>query len=479
MERSDIWELSGGEQADLIRRRQISSEEICETVVARISALDPVLQTFHQVNPRWRDEARAADKRTISSRRSGPLHGVPISVKDLLMTSGIRTTFGSRIYADYVPEEDEVPVARLRAAGAVIIGKTVTPEFGFAQSPDSYHAAPRNPWDLRRAAGSSSGGSAAAVCAGLGAVSLGSDGGGSLRAPAAMCGVFTIKPTFGVVPVYPTCRTPSLPGVGAFESLECIGPIARTVDDAIAVMKVISGFSTSDWHSSPARPRKHRLGGGLKVGWLTSWGGVDATPEIATVVEDAAVSLADAIGARAVSVRIDMDDNRAAFRALVASEANLRQLRELTDGAGSRLSLSVRQIAETAWTAEQFTDAHAARQVVRALMTRTMSHVDLIVTPVVPAPPYLFGESAPSDWTAFLFPANMTGQPAVSLPVGFLSSGLPASVQVIGRRMEDNLVLEACRRFQLERDWARVWPSSVTSRVAHCTVDTTGEQLKK
>jgi Amidase len=287
MTESPLWMLPATEQAAGIRRGDWSAEQLTEAVLNRIDDANPQLNAYCTLDDRTLDAAREADATLRRGERPGPLHGVPFSVKDLIPTKGVRTTLGSLAHRDWIPDTDEISAARMRAAGAILVGKTKTRERGYGVVADNEIFGPtRNPWDPRMTAAGSSSGAAAAVAAGMGTIALGSDGGGSLRVPAVICGAFSVKPTFGVVPLYPSCRVPLRTGLDSWESLECIGPITRTVADSALVLSAISGFDARDRRAAPLKPlpvtrpdasRAH----GLTVAFSADMGIAEVDPEIA------------------------------------------------------------------------------------------------------------------------------------------------------------------------------------------------------
>ena len=247
----EICALSGAEQARLIREKQLSPVELIDAVFTRIHRLNPVLNAFCTlVEEDARAEARRAETAVQRGDDLGPLHGVPISIKDLICTRGIRTVSGSLAYEDLIPDEDDVVVERVKQAGAIVLGKTNVPEFGYlGATHNNVFGVTRNPWNADRTPGGSSGGSAAAVATGMGALTLASDGGGSIRGPASFCGLFGMKASFGRVPLYPGCRDPRYPGMSSWESLEHIGPITRTVEDGALLLSLIAGPDDRDRYS--------------------------------------------------------------------------------------------------------------------------------------------------------------------------------------------------------------------------------------
>ena len=289
MTRSDLTDLSATELAALIRRKRVSPVELVDAVLARIDSSQASVNAFITVlYDAARAEAKAAEKAVMLGDDLGPLHGVPFSVKDLTYTAGVRTTMGSAIFENFVPSEDAVPVARLKHAGAILLGKTTTPEFGHKPLTDSpIFGVTRNPWDLSRTCGGSSGGAAAAIASGLGPLALGSDGGGSIRIPASCCGIVGLKATLGVVP---HVHAPDLFGNNSF-----IGPMTRTIADARLVLDVIAGPDPRDPYAL-AVPLRPGLAGadlkGLRIGWIATAGNI-IEPETLSSAEAAIQVLAD------------------------------------------------------------------------------------------------------------------------------------------------------------------------------------------
>jgi aspartyl-tRNA(Asn)/glutamyl-tRNA(Gln) amidotransferase subunit A len=344
----------------------------------------------------------------------------------------------------------------MRVAGAILLGKTNTRELGYGVVTDNALFGPtRNPRQLDRTAGGSSGGSAAAVAGGMGSLSLGSDGGGSLRVPAALCGVFALKPTFGLVPVYPSCRLPDRAGLGSWETLECVGPITRTVEDAALVLEVIAGFDQRDRHSLPStmdelRARLDEGVTGLKVAWSPRLGQAEVDPE---VLELAARAVGE-LGWEVVTVDPpigDLRELRAVFAATVARDSDLAGLRELAEQ--HEVSEDLRELVGREWTAETFTWAATRRQVLYDTIRRFMGEWDLLITPATAMTAFPIGlrwpeHGAGRDWSPFAFPFNLTGQPAASVPVGTTGDGLPVGLQIVGGRLEDATVLRAAHALE-------------------------------
>jgi len=463
-----------------IQDRKVSPLEVVDAVLARMDKLDPLLHAFCTPTPDLaRAEARRLEKRMLNGDPVGPLAGVPVGIKDLICTAGIRTTFGSVAYETFIPDEDDIVVERLRQAGAIIIGKTNVSEFGYsALSDNPLFATTRNPWDLERTPGGSSAGSGAAVAAGIGPLALGSDGGGSVRIPASFCGIFGLKPSMGRVPLYPGTRDERLPGGSSFESLEHIGPLSRTVADAALMLSVIgSGPDMRDRHSLPgpefawADCIKGDLAG-KRVAVSVDWGTTPVDPEVRRVIEDAATVFERELGCVVEAVHPGLPALREEFWALIALDSDLKGMRALVENHGARMTPTLVAFIKRAWTAEELTQGVVARKKVTNVMWRFMQRFDLLLTPTLAVPPFPLGMRAPSQidaqnvgpshWTPFAYPFNMSGQPAASVPAGFTNEGLPVGLQIVGRHLDDPLVLRAAAAFESARPWRDKWPPVVT-----------------
>ncbi len=289
---SDYAELSAVEIVRRVQAREVSALEISETALSALDAAEPRLHAFATIaRESALTEATAIDARLARGEDVGPLAGAPVAIKDLVLTKGLRTTFGSRLYSDYVPTEDDILVERLRKAGAVVIGKSNASEFGFgAHGNNPLFPTTRNPYDLALGPGGSSAGSAAAVAAGVCALSIGSDGGGSIRIPASLCGLVGVKASMGRVPLWPGCRDETLPGVSGWESIEHVGPITRSVADAALMLSVITGPDPRDRWSLPSgdvdwlgAPRAE-LKRGLKALYWPRWRELPIEPKVSAAV---------------------------------------------------------------------------------------------------------------------------------------------------------------------------------------------------
>jgi aspartyl-tRNA(Asn)/glutamyl-tRNA(Gln) amidotransferase subunit A len=468
----------------MVRSRDISPVEIAEAALAAIDALDPVLNAFCTLAP---DDAlaaaRALEKRISAGDRVGPLAGVPVGIKDLILVRGMRTTFGSRLYADYVPDRDDIAVERLRAADAIILGKTNAAEFGYGGiGHNRLFPTTRNPWDPFLTSGGSSAGSAVAVAAGLCPVALGSDGGGSVRLPAAFCGLVGFKPTMGRIPVWPGCRDVSLPGASGWESIEHYGPLTRTVRDAALMTSVIAGADLRDrwslpdegvaWNEAVARP----VYPAPRLAFVPRWANQPIEPEVLAIAKAAAMTLAGELGAELEETDSPFGDLADADRAIIALETDLTGLRKLARDREEELTPSLRSFIARSWRAEEFTDAITARKAAADLMARFMMRYDLFLTPTTPiaafaidrdGPRVIDGHEVADDaWSPCLYPANLTGQPAISVPAGWTATGLPVGMQIVGRRLADETVIAAAGAFERAAPWHdrhpphSVWTSS-------------------
>lgn len=290
--------------AAMIRSGDVSASELTQAALARMARREPDIQAFCTPTPdRALAQAKALDARRARGETLGALAGVPLAVKDLICTASVRTTSGSVAYQDFIPDDDDITVERLLAADAILLGKTTAPEFGYSGvGHNPLFPSPRNPWDLTKTPGGSSAGSGAAVAARLCPIALGSDGGGSVRIPAAHCGIYGFKASMGRVPLWPGCRDERYPGVSSWESLEHIGPMTRTVRDAALMMSLMAGpdmrdrhsipCSDVDWLGAPDQPVEK-----LRIAFSADFGYVAVDPEVRAVVSAAAQRFAAEIGA--------------------------------------------------------------------------------------------------------------------------------------------------------------------------------------
>ena len=444
------------EAATLLRERRVSPVELTEACLARIQAVEPRLNAFVTVTADLaRAEARAAEGEIAAGRYRGPLHGIPVAVKDLFATKGIRTTAGSRILATWIPEEDATVVRKLRAAGAVLLGKLGLHEFAYGISSVNPHFGDvHNPWDTTKIPGGSSGGSAVAVVAGEAYAALGSDTGGSIRIPAALCGCVGLKPTYG--------RASLFGAVPLAWSLDHPGPLARTVRDVAIATQAISGYDPRDPISAD-RAVPDLLAGiersarGLRVGVPTDhvWEECDAA--IARAVRAAIETLARA-GADVREVRWP----RAAEYANAASAILGIEARAYHEGAFPGRAAEYGPLVRARLASQGDVDADTYARSMRLLLEaragaadRDLDGVDVLAIPTVPTRAWTIEEATeigrPSEWTRVTRIFDLTGQPAISVPCGTDPDGLPVGLQFAGRMWDEATVLRAARAYEMVR----------------------------
>jgi aspartyl-tRNA(Asn)/glutamyl-tRNA(Gln) amidotransferase subunit A len=472
---ADPCSLAAVDLAAAVRRRELSPVDVVEAVHRRMDRLEPRLHAFcHRADEHALDAARSLERALAAGAEGGPLCGVPVGVKDLVAVAGMPMPGGSPAYRDHAPDEDDVVVERLRAAGAIVLGKTAVTEFGYSGASHSpVSETVRNPWNLDLTSGGSSAGSGAAVAAGMGPVAIAADGGGSIRIPASFCGLFGMKASMGRVPMYPSCRDERFPGIASWEGLEHVGPVSRTVADAALVLSVIAGPDDRDRHSIPAGDVDWRAAAQpgdlrrLRVAYSADLGRVAVDPEVARVVGEAVGALAE-LGCDVEAADPEFEDPGAAFAALIALESDLTGMRELVARHGHEMSPHLVDLITREWRAEDFTDAQTVRKAVVNAMWRFMRDYDLLVTPTLTTPPFPVHTQGPEKvggryvrdtaWLSFTYPFNLTGQPAATVPAGFTRDGLPVGLQIVGGHLADGLVLRAAAAFEAARPWAQHRP---------------------
>ncbi|MBI2461338.1 MAG: amidase [Candidatus Rokubacteria bacterium] len=462
MHDDDLCYLPATDLAAAIRAKALSPVEVVEAFLARIERLNPLLNAYCTLTAEAaREAAREAEAAVLAGRPLGALHGVPVSIKDLIITRGVRTTWGSKIYEHHVPEEDAPAVERLRAAGAILLGKTNTPELGWRGSTDNLIFGPtRNPWDPGRTAGGSGGGAAAAVAAGLGPLAVGTDGGGSIRIPASFCGIYGLKPSFGRVPIYPA---------SAAEALSHAGPMTRTVADAALMLEVMAGPDERDRNSLPADGAGYTgaIEGdlrGLRVAWSPDLGYAAVDPEVRALAGAAARRFVD-LGCEVEEADPGFGDPQTAWVTLFYGSIAARldgYLPEWQDRIDPGLLRTVEKLRGL--TAFNFAQALFERAALWDATRRFFARYDLLLTPTIAVPAFELGIVGPSEvagkpvgpmeWTPFTYPFNLTGQPAASVPCGWTSGGLPVGLQIVGRRHADATVLRASAAFEAACPWA-------------------------
>ena len=472
---NDICRMDAVALANNVRARKLSPVEVVEAMLAQMEKLEPVLHAFCTPTPDLATEtAKHLEQRLMAGEEVGPLAGVPVGIKDLICTQGILTVSGSFAYKDFVPEEDDIVVERLKKAGAVILGKTNVPEFGYSGvGHNPVFDTTRNPWNTILTPGGSSAGSGAAVASGMGPFAVGSDGGGSVRIPAAHCGIYGIKASMGRVPLYPSSRDERYPGVSSWEGLEHIGPMSRIVADSALMLSVIAGPDDRDRHSLPApgfdwmESVKGDLQG-LKVAYSPDWGYAAVDPEVRRVVGEAVSVFERDLGCVVEEAHPGWEDPMDAFWGLVALESDLQGMRALAEQYSGRMSPHLVDFLQRPWTAEDLTNAVITRKAVVNKMWKFMRNYDLLLTPTLTCPPFPVHMQGPEkiedrmvgqfQWLSFTFPMNMTGQPAASIPAGWTEDGLPVGLQIIGRHLDDPMVLRASAAFEAAKPWRNRWP---------------------
>lgn len=468
MASDELCWLSAIELAAAIRRKKISPVEVVDAVLARIERLNPTLNAYCTVTAESaRREAKAAERALMRrSAKLGFLHGVPFSIKDLVITKGVRTTWGTKLYADHVPEEDAPVVERLKAAGGILVGKTNTPMFGWIGATHNLlFGLTRSPWNLDRTPGGSSGGAGAAVAAGMGPLAIGTDGGGSIRIPASFSGIFGLKPSYGRVPTYPFS--------GAW-SLSHAGPMTRTVADAALMLNVIAGPDERDQYSLPpsgvdyVKALKGALKG-LRVAWSPTLGFARVVDPEVLAVSAAAARRFREFGCRVEAVDPGFPDPSQAWRAIFCGGIATRLAPYLRDRRTDIDPGLVRIIEEAlAWPPTKYVQAWFDRLTFWGSVRKFFARYDLLLTPTVACAPFKIGLDNPTEiagvpirdyeWIPFTMPFNMTGQPAASVPCGFTREGLPVGLQIVGRRFDDGGVLRAAAAFEKVRPWPATRP---------------------
>jgi aspartyl-tRNA(Asn)/glutamyl-tRNA(Gln) amidotransferase subunit A len=443
--------------AALIRRKELSPVEVVDGALARIERLNPTLNAFCEVLAEdARRAARTAEAAVQRGDELGPLHGVPVGVKDQMNVTGAHVTFGTHLLADYVATEDAPVVARLRRAGAIVVGMTTMPEFGWQGiSWSPLYGMTHNPWDLDRSTAGSSAGSAAAVAAGLVPITVGSDGAGSIRMPASFCGIVGLKPTYGRVAMYP---------VSVSELVTHYGPMGRTVRDTAAMLQAMSGPDRRDPHCLPASGEQYPAsceGGvrGLRIAWSPDLGYVEVDPEVAAIVASA-VRRFEALGATVVEATPGFADPIwAADQYLWAGAANRAypRLAEMRDKMDPGFVQAVEMMAERSLfdTAK----ARLVRLELAATMGRFFQEHDLLLTPTMAQTAFGLDRSerpyGPTlAWSPFTYPFNLTGEPAISVPAGWSAAGLPVGLQIVGPRFAEGRVLRAAAAFEAAQPWS-------------------------
>ena len=459
---------SASELRELIAEKQVSPVELAELYFSRIERLDPQLNSFLTLT---HDEAmktaKAAEDAVVRGDKLGPLHGVPVSIKDLEMTKGTRTTGGSLIFRDRVPDEDSIVVERIRKAGAVILGKTNTPEFGLLGTTENRlgdHC--RNPWNTERTTGGSSGGAGASLVAGLCSLATGSDGGGSIRIPASFCGVYGIKPTQGRVPRYPGASPP------VANQTSQSGPMSRTVCDSALLLQVLAGPDPRDASSLREEPPDFLAAlekdiSGLRVAWSPDYGYAPVEAEVAEIASGAA-QVFEELGCDVEESGIALDSPFDAFWT-VFSANSYASYGPLLDDHADELTEYARECIENGATVTgaDYTRALGFIDRLKLRFAEVFDKYDLLLSPTmaVAAPPVgqrpteIEGRDVDVFWsTLFTCAINMIGHTAASIPCGSSAGGLPVGLHIVGRRGDEETVIAASAAFERAGPWAQHRP---------------------
>ncbi len=451
----DLCALTAVELLDGYRKHELSPVEVTHAVLERIERLNPVLNAFNLVSDHAIDDAKASEARWKAGQAKGLLDGVPVSIKDLILTKGWPTLRGSKTVDPKGPWNDDAPAtARLREHGAVLIGKTTTPEFGWKGVTDSaLTGITRNPWNPKKTPGGSSGGAAAALASGMGPLAVGTDGGGSIRIPCSFTGRVGLKPSFGRVPAWP---------LSPFGTVAHVGPMTRTVADAALMMNVITLPDARDWHSLPFDPRDWRMEldqgiRDLRIAYSPDLGYAKVDAEVADLVRDALGVFTD-LGAKVEEKNPGFANPDAIFRTHWFSGAAF-----LVDGIpAEKRKLIDPGLLEVARDGAKLSgadilDAQMKRSALGMHMNLFHRDYDLLVTPTLAVAAFDAGLEFPPgktrwiDWTPFTFPFNLTQQPAASIPCGVTKDGLPVGLHLVGPRYADALVLRVARAFESAR----------------------------
>ena len=469
---ADLTEFTASELAGLIRERQVSPVEVTAHFLERIAKYDGELRAFITTVPEQAmAEAHRAEAAVIAGEELGPLHGVPFGVKDLNATKGIRTTFGSLLFGDNVPKNDDIVTERIHASGAIIVGKTNTPDFGWKGTTESTISGPCfNPWDTTRTSGGSSGGSGAALAARLVPLCNGGDAGGSIRIPASFCGVYGIKPGAGRVPGDYTANA-------TWGGLSQNGPMSTNVRDSALLLDILAGPDPRDPRSL-GQPANDYLAAietpsvdGLRIAWGGAMDDQPTDPQVLALAQAGAEAFAG-LGA---SVEEDMpavttDDAIWAFVTFMLTDLCIALGPAIEGGQGDFLpSMLLKWLTDAkAWPASRYAEALHMREWHRHWFDELFERYDVLALPTMAVPAFpvernpktIAGRDVHPSWgfTPFCLHANLTGRPAASIPCGFTAEGLPVGLMLVGRMGEESTLLRASAAFEAAHPWAEKRP---------------------
>lgn len=448
---------SAVEIAQRVAAREVSPVEVIEAALARVAEVNPALNAVVTLNPRALDDARELERRIARGEAVGRLAGVPVGIKDVTQVAGLRTTFGSPLYADHVPDEDALVVQRLRAAGAIILGKTNTPEFAAGGNTwNDVFGRTRNPWNPSRSAGGSTGGGAVGLATGMIALAEGTDLGGSLRIPASFCGVVGLRPSPGLVPTHPSDLV--------WDTLQVSGPMGRSAEDVALMLQAIAG-------PSPLAPLRQPVAGrdfvaavrrgpldGLRVAYCPDIAGIGIDTGVESVCRRAALGL-DASGIAVEPIELDLSAGRDAFLALRGHwfAAWMSERLDRLEGFGINVRNNTR--AGIAATGRELGEAETVRGAIWHRFRTLFQRYDHLLTPTMAVPPFPVEQNYPEtvagkamrtyvDWLAPTFVLSLTGLPVASVPCGLDPDGMPVGLQIVGRPEGEEAVLALAARIQ-------------------------------
>ena len=449
-------DLAATELRRRIAAREVTAVESVEACLERVKQLNPALNAIVTLNPHALDDAAQLDKRIKKGEDPGPLCGLTVGIKDVTPVAGLRTTFGSPIYADHVPDEDALVVRRLRDAGAIVLGKTNCPEFAAgANTFNEVFGRTRNPWDTSKSAGGSTGGGAAALASGMIALAEGTDLGGSLRIPAAFCGITGLRPSIGLVPTYPTDW--------AWDTLQVTGPMARTAEDVALMLQAIAGPDERFPFAQPIDGRDFVRGARemrrkLRIAYCADIAGIGVDAGVERVCRDAAFALSGD-GTLVEEITMDLSAARPAFLSLRGLWFVTHMLSRLDrqDRFGANVGNNVRSGLQV--TSTEIAAAEAYRGQLWHQFRRFFNDYDHLLTPCVAVPPFPVEQNYPDtiagkametyiDWIAPTFVLSLTGLPSASVPAGLDSNGMPVGLQIAGGQFGEEDVLAIAAQIQ-------------------------------
>ncbi|MHA2009581.1 MAG: amidase [Promethearchaeota archaeon] len=467
MNKEEICYMSACDMLEKIKTQELTSEEITENIIERIQNINPIINAF--CTPTFnlaRENAQRSDMKIKIGEKIGKIEGIPTSIKDETLTKGIRTTFGSKLYENFISPIDDVLVKRLKDAGCVILGKTNTPAFGYKGVTDNeIFGVTKNPWDIERTPGGSSGGAASAVASGISPLALGSDGGGSIRIPSCFSGVYGIKPSFGRVP------QGSMSGTGAYGTLVHKGPLVRYVRDAALMLDVMVGEDDIDRYSLP-KPKDSFLEklydapSQLKIGYSMDLGFVKIIdPDVKKTVLDS-ITKFETLGwsvEENPKIKIRQAENVLRTFWFLGYYQSTTNLQNTTD----RREEDIQKMSSIAsnFTAREIKWANLQRERIYEEICRHFKSYDILITPTLACTAFKLGTDWAQEidgkdvgddtlaWQHYTYPFNFSGHPAASIPCGWSNEGLPIGMQIVGKRLDDLTVLQVSQAFEEISPW--------------------------